>query len=158
MNNIIHNIKLSYLASFINQDFKILGIDFGIKKIGTAIFYRSLDNIIPLSVVTNFKSPTIVIKQLVREYSCIAVVIGITNDSHIKKNVLKLQKTIEAELEIPVLLQDETLTTYAANEILKDMGIKRANRSKVDDAIAAELILESFIWDLRRYIYTNKKD
>ncbi len=158
MNNIIHNLKLNYIASFIDEDFKILGIDYGTKKIGTAIFHNSVDDVIPLGVVTNFKSPIIVVEQLIREYNCIAVVIGITRDSHIEKSVLKLQKAIQTNLKIPVILEDETLTTYAANEILKDMGIKREVRGKVDDAIAADLILENFICDFRRYIYTNKRD
>lgn len=158
MNNIIHNLKLAYIATFANQDFKILGIDYGTKKIGTAIFHNSVDDVIPLGVVTNFKSPITVVEQLVREYNCIAVVIGITRDSHIEKSVLKLQKAIESDLGIPVLLEDETLTTYAANEILKDMGIKRETRGRVDDAIAADLILENFICDFRRYIHSNKKD
>lgn len=158
MHNIIHNLKLNYIASFINQDFKVLGIDFGTKKIGTAIFHSSVDDVIPLGVVTNFKSPITVVEQLIREYNCIAVVIGITRDSHIEKSVLKLQKAIQTDLEIPVLLEDETLTTYAANEILKDMGIRREVRGKIDDAIAADLILENFICDFRRYIYTNKRD
>ncbi len=158
MNNIIHNLKLDYIASFIKQDFKILGIDYGTKKIGTAIFHNSVNDVIPLGVVTNFKSPTIVIEQLVREYNCIAVVIGVCKNSYNEKSVLKLQKATEANLEIPVILEDETLTTYAANEILKDMGIKRRIRGRVDDAIAADLILENFICDFRQYIYSNKKD
>jgi putative Holliday junction resolvase len=158
MNNLTHNLKLHYISTFLKEDFKILGIDYGTRKIGAAIFHSSLDDVIPLGVVTNFKTPLEVVEQLVKEYNCIAVVIGICKNSHSEKNVLKLQKAIEANLAIPVILEDETLTTYAANEILKDMGIKREMRGKVDDAIAADLILENFICDFRRYIYSNKRD
>lgn len=156
--NIIYHLKLDYIATFANQDFKILGVDYGSKKIGTAIFHNSLNNIIPLGIVINAQSSLNLVTQLMREYNCIAVVIGITQNSHIAKSVLKLQKAIETNLEIPVFLEDENLTTFAANEILKDMGIKREHRGKVDDAIAAKLILESFICNFRRYIHTNKRD
>ena len=158
MYNIIHDLKLNYIATFAQQDFKILGIDYGTKKIGTAIFHNAINDVIPLGVVVNAPSALNLIAQLVREYHCIAVVIGITKNSHIAKSVLKLQKAIETHLGIPVLLQDESLTTFTANEILKDMGIKREHRGKFDDAIAADLILESFICDFRKYIHINKRD
>lgn len=158
MNSFLHNLKLHYISTFVNQDFKILGIDYGTKKIGTAIFHSSLDDVIPLGVITNFQSAVKAIEKVVREYNCIAVVMGICRDSKTEKSVLKLQKAIEADLTIPVILEDETLTTYAANEILKDMGIKREVRGRIDDAIAADLILENFICDFRRYIYSIKRD
>lgn len=157
-NNIIYHLKLDYIATCAKQEFKILGIDYGTKKIGTALFHSSINHVIPLGVVINKQSPIALISQLIQEYNCIAVVIGITQNSHIAKNVLELQKAIEINLGIPVLLADESLTTFTANEILKEIGVKRSNRHKIDDAIAAELILESFICDLRQYLDTKKKD
>jgi len=154
-NNIIYHLKLNYIATFSRQDFKILGIDYGTRKIGAALFHSSINHVIPLGVIIKTQPSLVLITRLIQEYNCIAVVMGITQNSHIAKNVLKLLKDVETNLSIPVLLVDESLTTFAANEILKDIGIKKANRHKIDDAIAAKLILESFICDLRQYIDTK---
>ena len=50
---------------------------------------------------------------------------------------------------LPVVLWDERLTTIEANEILIQSGIKREDRKKVIDKIAAALILESYLNSVR---------
>lgn len=143
------SIKLNYLASLERKDLRILGIDFGTKKLGAAIFHNAMNAVLPLCVLRGFINPMSAITQLVREYSCDAVVLGICNSGPNVKSVLKLQKTIQSNLEIPVFLQNESLTTYAANEILKEMQVRSKDRARVDDAIAADLILQSFICNLK---------
>lgn len=46
---------------------------------------------------------------------------------------------------LPVVLWDERLTTIEANEILMDCGVRREDRKKVIDKIAATLILQSYL-------------
>lgn len=138
------------------QDLKVLGVDFGTKKLGFAILHWSLDeSVLPLGVIIKHKSDVEIISEVVKEHHCTAVVIGNCDNSSNLKTVVKLQEAIQKKLNIPVFLQDERLTTYAANEILKDIGMKRKDRNMVDDAVAAHLILEDFVWELKRYIYNK---
>lgn len=158
MSKIVEIMKLEYLVSLMNEHMKIVGIDFGTKKIGTALFHQEFDAVIPMSILTHFQDHTEAIEQLIRENSCAAVVIGVCSSGRNVKTVLDLQKSIQNDLGLPVFLQDETLTTYTANEILREAGMHNyRKRNQVDDAIAAQLILEDFICDFKRYIYMNKK-
>lgn len=148
----MQKIKFRYLASIIKPNSRILGIDYGLKKIGSAIFHNCIDNIIPLKVIRNFSSVYTIIEQLIKENTCIAVVIGISSGGRNTKDVIELQKTIQTNVFVPVFLQNEDLTTFSANEILKELGVNYRRRNSVDDAIAAQLILESFMCDFKKYI------
>ncbi len=137
-------------------DLRVLGVDFGTKKLGFAILHWSLDEaVLPLGVVIKHKPDVEIISDVAKEHHCTAVVIGNCDNSSNLKTVVKLQEAIQKKLNIPVFLQDERLTTYAANEILKDIGMKRKDRNMVDDAVAAHLILEDFVWELKRYIHNR---
>ena len=50
---------------------------------------------------------------------------------------------------LPVVLWDERLTTIEANEILIESGVRREDRKKVIDKIAATLILQSYLGSLK---------
>ncbi|MGH7908043.1 MAG: Holliday junction resolvase RuvX [Candidatus Binataceae bacterium] len=52
---------------------------------------------------------------------------------------------LETTLQIPVELQDERLTTFEAKERLRGLPMKRASRRNALDAIAAAIILESWL-------------
>lgn len=52
-----------------------------------------------------------------------------------------LQERVEAE----VLLWDERLTSVDANRILSDAGKKRKKQKRLVDAVAASLILQSYL-------------
>lgn len=46
---------------------------------------------------------------------------------------------------LPVIYQDERLTTVIAEKVLIEGGVRRANRKKVVDKIAATLILQAYL-------------
>lgn len=153
MTNIIQRLKYQYLTENL-ENLRILGVDFGAKKLGFAIFYWSLDEaLLPLKVIVNTKPAIDIISDVVKQYCCSGVVIGNCDNGSNLKTVIKLQNKIQKKLNIPVFIQNEALTTRAADEILKDLGMKKEKREKFDDAIAAHLILSDFIWDFKNYMY-----
>lgn len=154
MHKIVQYLKYQYLAENFNN-LKLLGIDFGIKKLGVAILHFDLNAALPLKVIIKNKSYEEIIFNLIKQHYCHGVVIGNCNNSINLDFVIALQKAIQCHVGIPVLIQDEQLTTHAANERLKDVGLKRKDREKIDDAIAAQLILESFLSDFKQYIYSK---
>ena len=52
---------------------------------------------------------------------------------------------ISNDIDIPILLWDERLSTVAAEKSLIEADISRKKRSKVIDKIAANIILQSFL-------------
>ena len=157
METIVQNLKYQYLVENLHI-LKLLGVDFGTKKFGFAILNWSFDAVVlPLCVIKKHKEDINLISEIVISNSCNGIVIGNCDNSSNLKSVIKLQDQIQKFLNIPVFLQDERLTTYAANEILKDIGMKKKDREMIDDAIAAQLILEDFLCDFKRYMYNNQK-
>ena len=52
---------------------------------------------------------------------------------------------LSATLELPVLMEDERLTTDAAEEGLKGLGLRPSDRKKLRDSVAAALILQAVL-------------
>ena len=67
-----------------------------------------------------------------------------------KKMNLSFQKRLEEILEIPVVLQDERLTTKSAQDMLIQGNVSRKDRKKVVDSVAATIILQSSLLTLTR--------
>ena len=61
------------------------------------------------------------------------------------ETTIKFKELVEKELNIPVVLQDERLTTKSANDMLIDGNVSRKNRKKVVDSIAATIILQTYL-------------
>ena len=58
---------------------------------------------------------------------------------------LDFKTKLENMLSIPIILQDERLTTKSANDMLIDGNVSRKNRKKVVDSIAATIILQTYL-------------
>ena len=52
---------------------------------------------------------------------------------------------LESMTDVPIILVDERLTTLEAENILISADVRRENRKKVIDGLAAQIILETFI-------------
>ncbi|MCL2558843.1 MAG: Holliday junction resolvase RuvX [Turicibacter sp.] len=57
----------------------------------------------------------------------------------------RFAKKVEESTGIPVVLWDERLTTMQADRVLIDGGMRRENRKKHVDKLAATLILQSYL-------------
>ncbi len=61
------------------------------------------------------------------------------------KEFAKLLERRVSDLGIEIIFVDERYTTCEANEILDEMGIKRIDRKKYIDQIAASIILQDYL-------------
>ena len=48
-------------------------------------------------------------------------------------------------MSVPIVLWDETLTTYEAESILIEADVSRKKRKEISDKLAAALILQSYL-------------
>jgi len=61
----------------------------------------------------------------------------------------RLVELLRAECDIEVVLWDERMTTMSAHRILSDAGKHGKKRKQTVDAVAATLILESYLLSLK---------
>jgi putative Holliday junction resolvase len=121
---------------------KILGIDYGTKKVGIAISDDGGSVAFPYGVFHNDNRLTIVIQELCKKENINTVVLGESLDfsgqpNPVMKKILAFKKTLEEKLSLRVFLEKEFLTSKQARNIQKD--------GKLTDASAAAIILQSWL-------------
>jgi len=148
------------LADLLKQreQYRLMSLDVGSKTIGVA-FYRSCVRVaIPHKTLLRYKqdidSDIKSVLKLVGQEEIDAVVIGMPvqlnrEESESSRLVRAFtQKLLEycdgMSLELPITFYDERFTTSMANQILKEAKMKRKQRNKVDNEVAAAIILENF--------------
>jgi len=90
------------------------------------------------------------VKQIVEELKIEAIVLGFPknmNNTIGPKGELSLsfKEQLEKIVNIPVILQDERLTTKSATDMLIMGNVSRKDRKKVVDSVAATIILQSYL-------------
>lgn len=88
--------------------------------------------------------------KLVEELGIDAIVLGFPknmNNTIGPKGELskEFKEKLEKMINIPVYLQDERLTTKSATDMLITGNVRRNDRKKVVDAVAATIILQSYL-------------
>lgn len=138
-----------YQAASANKpNFNLLGVDLGDKKIGLAYYNSAARLAVPLKVI-NAKDLNVLYK-IIQEMNIHALVIGLaghsdgTVDEKRIKKVEAFATSINNIKSLPMILVDESYTSQIANSMLQDIGMNRKRRHELDDAVAAQLVLESF--------------
>ena len=142
----------------------ILGLDVGDVRIGVAISDELGFAAHPLCTITrkNRKTDLTAICDLIDTHQVEAVVIGLPLmlNGEIGIQAGKVQKfadRLERETRIPIHLRDERLTTVEATDILREVGKPRKKRRQVIDQVAAVVILDEYLNDVRGLISDNHR-
>lgn len=129
----------------------ILGIDPGSRRVGVAIADAETRFARPLEVIDATKNdPTARIAELVAEHDAELVVVGRpTSLSGRAGPAVDAQQAfvngLRAVLEVAVKEHDERLTTVLADQGLRAGGARRKARAAVRDAVAASVMLQSYL-------------
>ena len=134
----------------------IIAIDHGIKTLGFAVSDQLLNIAMPLENLNSRVEEQQILASLnlVDKYSACGIVVGLPMmmDGSISEQTVIVQKFV-AQLSLrstlPIYMQDERLTSRAANSLLKSLGLNRKNRTNHDDSIAASMILETVLTSIR---------
>lgn len=126
---------------------RILGIDYGDKKIGLAFGDSDIQVAVPLDVVPNAGAETIrIFAEKVKAEDIDVIVVGVplsTGGHHSAEQLEKTRKFIRALKEavsIPVVEEDESYTTSESIRLQKEEGSKAS-----EDALAAMLIVREYL-------------
>lgn len=131
---------------------RILGIDFGEKRLGLALSDETRSLARPLTVYERQELCKDIkfLSDLVTQYQIAEIVLGLplNMDSSLgpqAHQVLEFKKTLEEQLKLPVHTFDERLTTVEAERILVQADLSRHRRKQKRDSLAAVLILQGYL-------------
>ncbi|MDE0331252.1 MAG: Holliday junction resolvase RuvX [Nitrospinae bacterium] len=131
---------------------RILGMDFGEKRVGLAISDSLGLTSQPLGLIERRSDEQLLDEMggIIREHSVQLLLVGhpvgLSNrDTTRAKRTRKLVKFLRNNLEIPVETWDERLSTTQANRILNEMETKPSRKMKKRDVIAAQIILQAYL-------------
>ncbi|MDT7540800.1 MAG: putative pre6S rRNA nuclease [Acidobacteriota bacterium] len=131
---------------------RLLALDLGARRVGVAVSDEMRLSVRPLPALSrgSWKRLIAAVAGLVREFDAQEVVLGLPlrldgTEGDAALEVHRLARNFELTLKCPVHLQDERLTTRAAEESLRDERVPDAVRAGRLDSEAAALILRDFI-------------
>lgn len=131
---------------------RIMGMDYGEKRIGIALS----DELgltaqgFPTIVRKNRRQVLEAIGDLIARYGVERIVLGypIRLDGSEAVQCAKVNRfaaTLRASFDLPVIRQDETLTTREAEDLMREAGLRRERRRRSVDRVAASLILQGYL-------------
>lgn len=131
---------------------RVLGLDFGHKRIGVAVSDPLGITAQGLAVI-HFKRPEEALQELAglcREYAAERIVTGLPlNMDGTRSEAAREAEAFASRLAeltgLPVTMVDERLTSKTAERTLIAGNVRRKARREVKDMLAAVLILESFL-------------
>ena len=135
---------------------RILGLDYGSKTVGVAISDPLLVTAQGLEIIRRESENKLRhtyqrIEEIIRQYDDVeSIVLGYPKNMNntIGERAQKCEEfkaALERRCRLPVILWDERLTTVAADRAMMESGIRRENRHKYVDEIAAMLILQNYL-------------
>jgi putative Holliday junction resolvase len=134
---------------------RILGLDYGSKTVGVAVSDSLCLTAQAVETITRnsenkLRRTLARIEALVKEYEVSLIVLGLpllwNNDmAERAQETAIFRDMLERRTGLKVVYQDERLTTDEAERTLIESGIRRENRKKYIDQIAAVLILQSYL-------------
>jgi putative Holliday junction resolvase len=130
---------------------RVLGLDLGDVRIGVAISDDERRLAVPLGTVrTGAPHDLRAIAELVREHGVALVVVGHPRSlsgerGEAARKAEAFAEALRAALPVPVVLQDERLSTAEAERALREAGAGGRRRRRAVDRSAATVILQAYL-------------
>lgn len=131
---------------------RYLGLDLGKKSLGLAIsdrtgtiasFYKNIKYVEENKLIDDLLS-------IINKESIDALVLGFPKNMNNSigfrgQETLEFKEKLESMISIPIILQDERLSTRMAESVLIDADMSRKKRKKVIDGVSAVIILKNYL-------------
>ncbi len=132
---------------------RILGIDYGTKRVGLAVGDTDVGIASPLETIEirgDIADQIRVVLSATQDYDVGAFVVGLPlNMDGTEGEQAKLTRRFGDVLAHtggkPVHYWDERLSSHAAQELLQPAELTRKKRKAVEDSVAAQVILQSYL-------------
>ena len=134
---------------------RIMGLDYGSKTVGVAISdslgitAQGIETI-ERKEENKLRKTLARIEALAKEYEVEKIVLGFPKNMNNTigeraEKSLEFKGMLERRTELPVIMWDERLTTVEAERTLMESGVRREERKKYVDKIAAVFILQGYL-------------
>ncbi|MFA5934136.1 MAG: Holliday junction resolvase RuvX [Candidatus Paceibacterota bacterium] len=132
---------------------KILGIDYGSKRVGIALSDEGGTIAFPKTILLNDRHLVQTLSKFCIDESVREIVVGESRDGLGEQNpimeaILEFKQTLEKEIRLPVHLEQEFMTSVNARNFKADMlddGRRHSEKKESIDASAAALILQRYL-------------
>jgi putative Holliday junction resolvase len=131
---------------------RVISVDYGTKSIGLAICDELQLTVRPLTTIRHpeLNQAAERIGKLAEEYEAETLVVGLPlnmdgSRGQAVANVDKFIADLQPHISIPVVTIDERLTSFEADQILREMGVSLKERKAKSDEYAAVLILQDYL-------------
>lgn len=139
-----------FLHPALLPDGPLMAIDPGTKTLGVAVCDGARSVVTPVTTIerVKFTPDAQALLKLYDERKCTGLVVGLPlhmdgGDGRRAQSARSFVINLLRLRDLPVVYQDERLSTFAAGEALLEAGIKHADHKAVIDAQAAAVILQS---------------
>lgn len=130
----------------------VLALDLGFKRVGVAVSDSLAISITPLAALsrTNWKQLLIDVRHLVQSFDAKTVVIGLPlrldgSSGDAADAARSTGEKFARSLDVPIYMQDERLSSAAAETNLLERGFNLEELPKLVDSEAAAIILRDFL-------------
>ena len=126
------------------KDANILGIDYGTKNIGLSFSQGYLAE--PLKTIKTSVPAVILleIKKIIKRKKIQKIIIGLPEGS-IEEKVKEFSQMLKNISKVPVILWDETLSSFEAKKKMSQLGKHWRKRKQKEHEVAACLILQEYL-------------
>lgn len=134
---------------------RIMGLDYGTKTVGVAISDALLLTAQGIETIerkeeNKLRRTCARIEELIREYDVDKIVLGLpkhmNNDiGERAEKAIEFGEMLKKRTGLEVIMWDERMTTISAERVLIESDVRRENRKKYVDKIAAVFILQGYL-------------
>ncbi len=139
---------------------RIIGLDFGSKTVGVSISDELLITAQPIEIIrreheNKLRKTLARIEALLKEYDVGEIVLGYPKNMNNTEGdrcvkTQNFKEMLERRTGLSVHLWDERLTTVSSDRAMMEAGIRREDRRKYVDSMAAVLILQGYLDALKK--------
>ena len=129
----------------------VLAFDFGLRRIGVAVGDWETRLAHPLETIAGEANDVRFgrIAELIREWRPGELVAGLPmnmdgTEHDMSRRARRFANQLHGRFGLPVALVDERLTSFDADLSLREAGVKGRDRKGLDDAVAAQRILQDY--------------
>src|SRR5262249_20763852 len=136
---------------------RLLGLDFGTKRVGLALSNAEQTIATPLETYTrrDEKQDARLLQNRVREYAVTGLVVGLPvhmsgDEGQKAREARAFGNWAAATTGLPIMFHDERYTSAQADDYLREAQLSPRQRQARRDMLAAQILLQDFLDTTRR--------
>lgn len=133
-----------------------MAIDYGKRRAGLAITDESGEIVMPYKIILYKNADSFIkqVRELIVKINPQEIVFGLPlnmngTESEMSREVRKISDRIGKGSKIRVVLYDERLTTFEAQQMLTQQGVSAKRQKEIIDMYAAYCILRSYLNEMK---------